>query len=289
MSNDTTNGTEHHLHHGEGHHHGGYSRSAGWILTLCTALVVTAVGFVGVDLGHARHAVTSTITVTGSGTVQGTPDTINFQIGVATVNPTATAALSENDTKVRALEAALLKNGVTKKEMQTSGLNIYDNTNNQGVVTGFTVQDTLNVTMHKVLRAGTAIDAAARAAGNGVQLDGVSFTITNDSSLLRAARIRAMDNAHLAAGQLATAGNRRSEDHGQREPELGHLLPVVRRRRVTQVVGADPNWQSARQRASDRRLLTDQLGPHVSRPTRERPPVPDGGVADRSLNDERRI
>ena len=207
MSNDTTNGTEHHLHHGEGHHHGGYSRSAGWILTLCTALVVTAVGFVGVDLGRARHAVTSTITVTGSGTVQGTPDTINFQIGVATVNPTATAALSENDTKVRALEAALLKNGVTKKEMQTSGLNIYDNTNNQGVVTGFTVQDTLNVTMHKVLRAGTAIDAAARAAGNGVQLDGVSFTITNDSSLLRAARIRAMDNAHLAAGQLATAGN----------------------------------------------------------------------------------
>ena len=91
--------------------------------------------------------------------------------------------------------------------MQTSGLNIYDNTNSQGVVTGFTVQDTLNVTMHKVQRAGTAIDAAARAVGNGVQLDGVSFTITNDSSLLRAARIRAMDHARLAAGQLAQAGD----------------------------------------------------------------------------------
>jgi uncharacterized protein YggE len=173
---------------------------------MVTALVVVAVGFVGVVLGHSRAGATSTITVTGSGTVHGTPDTINFQIGVSTVNPEATTALSENDAKVLALEKALEKNGVTKRDMQTSGLNIYDNTNNQGTVTGFTVQDTLSVTMHQVQKAGAAIDAAARAVGNGVQLNGVSFTITNDSKLLRAARIRAMDNARLAAGQLATAG-----------------------------------------------------------------------------------
>ena len=208
MSEDTSNEDEQHVHrHGEGHLSGRRPRLTGWILTMFTALVVVAVGFVGVVLGHSKAGTTSTITVTGSGTVQGTPDTINFQIGVSTVNPTATAALSDNDNKVRALEAALLKNGVTRKEMQTSGLNIYDNTNNQGVVTGFTVEDTLNVTMHKVQRASVAIDAAARAVGNGVQLNGVSFTITNDSSLLRAARIRAMDNARLAAGQLAKAGD----------------------------------------------------------------------------------
>jgi uncharacterized protein YggE len=208
MSDETTSGTEHLTHdHGGERFTGRRPRLTGWIVTMVTALVVAAVGFAGVALGHNKSVATSTITVTGSGTVQGVPDTINFQIGVSTVNPTATAALSENDKKVRALEAALLKNGVTKKEMQTSGLNIYDNTNNQGTVTGFTVQDTLNVTMHKVQRAGTAIDAAAQAVGNGVQLNGVSFTITNDSSLLRAARIRAIDNARLAAGQLAQAGD----------------------------------------------------------------------------------
>jgi uncharacterized protein len=207
MSDDTN--TEHgHQHHGGDRFTGRRPRLTGWILTMVTALVVVAVGFVGVVLGHSKgNAGRSTITVTGSGTVQGTPDTINFQIGVSTVSPTATAALTENDVKVRAMEAALLKYGVTKKEMQTSGLNIYDNTNNQGVVTGFTVEDTLNITMHKVQRAGVAIDAAARAVGNGVQLNGVSFTITNDSSLLRAARIRAMNNARLAAGQLAKAGD----------------------------------------------------------------------------------
>jgi uncharacterized protein YggE len=208
MSDDITNGHEHSAHsHSTGHATGHRPRMTGWILTMVTALVVVAVGFVGVELGNSKGGARSTITVTGSGTVQGTPDTINFQIGVSTVNPSASAALTENDNKVRALEAALLKNGVTKKEMQTSGLNIYDNTNNQGTVTGFTVEDTLSVTMHKVKLAGAAIDAAAQAVGNGVQLDGVSFTITNDSSLLRAARTRAMHNARLAAGQLAKAGD----------------------------------------------------------------------------------
>ena len=182
-------------------------RLTGWMLTMVTALVVVAVGFVGVVLGHLETAATSTITVTGSGTVQGTPDTINFQIGVSTVNPSATAALTENDNEDERTRGGAGEERRDRKEMQTSGLNIYDNTNSQGMVTGFTVQDTLNVTMHKVQSAGAAIDAAARAAGNGVQLNGVTFTITNDSSLLRAARIRAMDNARLAAGQLAKAGD----------------------------------------------------------------------------------
>src|SRR5580698_9492106 len=144
MSDDTTAETEHSNHSHAGEHHKGHRpRLTGWILTMCTALVVVAVGFVGVVLGHSKAGATSTITVTGSGTVQGTPDTINFQIGVSTINVTASAALTENNTKMKALEAALAKNGVTKKEMQTSGLNIYDNTNNQGNITGFTVEDTL--------------------------------------------------------------------------------------------------------------------------------------------------
>jgi len=53
--------------------------------------------------------------VTGSGTVQGTPDTINFQIGINTVNPLASTALTVNNLKVSALEKALMRNGVTAK------------------------------------------------------------------------------------------------------------------------------------------------------------------------------
>ena len=206
MSDDTVNGDVHA--HGNGPRFAPRRpRLLSWLLLMVTVLVVVAVGFIGVVLGHSGSPSRNTVTVTGSGTVQGTPDTINFQIGVNTVNLLASTALTNNNLKVFALEKALERNGVTKKEMQTSGLNIYENTNNQGTVTGFTVSDTLSVTMHKVKRAGAAIDAAARAAGNGVVLNGVSFTITNDSTLLQAARTRAMDNARLAAGQLAKAGD----------------------------------------------------------------------------------
>ena len=107
---------------------------------------------------------------------------------------------------MKALESALLANGVTKKNMQTSGLNIYQNTNNAGKVTGFTAEDDLNVTMHQLKRSGAAIDAAAHAVGNGIQLSGITFSISNHSSLLAAARARAIENAHTAAAQLAKGG-----------------------------------------------------------------------------------
>src|SRR5665213_3429619 len=175
MNDDTSTRDEQHVHHhGEGHLSGRRPRLTGWILTMVTALVVVAVGFVGVALGHSKYGATSTVTVTGSGTVQGTPDTINFQIGINTINALASTALTNNNLKVGALERALKRNGVTAKEMQTSGLDIYENTNSQGTVTGFTVSDTLSVTMHKVKLAGAAIDAAAQIAGNGVVLNGVS-------------------------------------------------------------------------------------------------------------------
>jgi uncharacterized protein YggE len=147
--------------------------------------------------------------VTGSATVKGTPDTVNFQIGMETTNINAVTALSLNNGRVGALEAALMKHGVTKKEMQTSGLDIEENTNNLGTVTGFTVSDTLNVTMHQITKAGAAIEAAAQAGGNGVELNGITFSISNDSKLLSAARANAMRNAHTEASNIATAGGTR--------------------------------------------------------------------------------
>ena len=177
-------------------------------LAIVAIVVILVAGLVlaSVALGRSSSSKVATINVTGSGTVQGTPDTLNFQIGVQTVAASAAAALAENNTRMSSLEAALLGNGVTRKNLQTSGLNIYQNTNNAGQVTGFSVVDDLNVTMHKLKLAGAAIDAAARAAGNGVQLNGVTFSISNESKLLAAARAKAMRNAHDEASQVAAGG-----------------------------------------------------------------------------------
>jgi len=179
------------------------SRYAVLILVLVLLVIV---GVAGVALGRSKSSAPGTISVTGSGSVMGAPDTITVQLGVQTTAATATLALSENNAKTNALVASLKHHGVKPKDMQTSGLDLYTNTNNAGQVTGFTVDDTLTVTIHHIKQAGAAIDAAANAVGNGIQLNGVTLSISNDSKYLAAARAKAMRNARTAASQIALAG-----------------------------------------------------------------------------------
>jgi uncharacterized protein YggE len=192
----------------------GEPRGAWNILHVLTALVAVlvliAVGFVGAALSRTNSttnkAKPATISVTGTATVKGTPDTVSFDIGMQNSAASASAALKFNNARVNALEKALMKHGVTKSDMQTSGLNISEETNNNGAVIGFTVEDDLTVTMHDLKKAGGAIGAAATAAGNGVELNSITFSISNDSKLLAQARARAMRNAHTEANDIAVAG-----------------------------------------------------------------------------------
>jgi len=176
-------------------------------LLIVFAAVIAVIAFVGETLGHSHSSAgAATITVTGSGTVTGTPNTVSFQIGVSTTARSAAAALRQNNVKTSAMEHSLLTNGVTKKNLQTSDLSIYDNTNSSGAVISFTVSDQLTVTMHDLAKAGAAIDAASNTAGNGVQFSGVSFSISNQSKYLARARTKAMQNARLEASQIARGG-----------------------------------------------------------------------------------
>jgi uncharacterized protein YggE len=178
----------------------------GYVTLIVIVALVIIVGVAGVALGRSKSSAPGTISVTGSGSVMGAPDTVTVQLGVQTTAGTATLALRENNAKTNALIASLKRNGVKPKDMQTSGLDLYTNTNNAGQVTGFSVDDTLTVTIHNIKKAGTAIDAAANAVGNGIQLNGVTLSISNDSKYLAAARAKAMHNARTAASEIASAG-----------------------------------------------------------------------------------
>ena len=181
----------------------GRRRGPRFAFLIVFAAVIAAIAFIGESLGHTSSSSAATISVTGSGTVTGKPDTMSFEIGVQNVAASAKAALAENNTQMNMLETSLLSHGILKKNMQTSGLNIYANTNPAGAITGFTVQDNLNVTTHKLNGAGAALDAAANAVGNNIQLNGVTFSISNQSKLLASARARAVQNAHTEAAQIA--------------------------------------------------------------------------------------
>lgn len=148
----------------------------------------------------------ATITVTGNGVVEGTPDTAIFNIGVDTTAHTALKALEQNNAKVATLEQSLEQSGVQLKDMQTSYLNLSANTNSKGWVRSFSAEDDLTVTMNDLSSLGQALDAAVTATGNGVTLDGISFSISNQSALLASARAQAMQAANTEATQVAAGG-----------------------------------------------------------------------------------
>lgn len=201
--------------HGHDHPHGPEARREAWRrgrrFLLVVLLILGVLVFVGdiltaIVLGRSTSSSShSTVSVTGTGTATGTPNTVSFQVGVSSVAKNASAALAANNARVAKLEAALIASGVTKKNLQTTGLNIYQNTNNKGVVTGYTADDELNVTLHQISKAGTALDAATNAAGNGVQLSGLTYSISNQDSLYQKARTSAMKNALAEAKDIAKA------------------------------------------------------------------------------------
>lgn len=191
-----------------------------WLATRRARL--TAAGLCALALGGAVAGVllassasagsttsTGTISVTGNGQAVGTPDTVTLQMGVSTTAPSASAALDRNDSEMASLEQSFTSAGVPTSGLQTSGLDLDPNYDNSGNVDGYEADDELTVTLHDVGEAGSLIDTAAHAVGNDVRIEGISFSISDTSSLLRSARTQAMQDAAAEAGQLASAAGAR--------------------------------------------------------------------------------
>ncbi|HEV3211822.1 MAG TPA: SIMPL domain-containing protein [Acidimicrobiales bacterium] len=172
------------------------------VLSLCAA----GYGLTRSSKAGAATAPVGTITVTGTGTIEGTPNTVQFSVGIHTVRSNAVAALGANNSQIARLEGTFHAYHVAFKDMQTNNVNFYEQTNRYGTFTGFAVDDSLQVTVPNVRLAGKVIDAAVRIAGNGIQFNGVSFSISNESTLLASARERAMQSALAVARQLASGG-----------------------------------------------------------------------------------
>ena len=88
------------------------------------------------------------ITVTGTGTVSGTPDQLMLYMGVQTNGSSVSAALQRANRAVSAVTRALARTGVRASDIQTSGLSIQpDYTGNSTVPAGYGVSESVNVTL----------------------------------------------------------------------------------------------------------------------------------------------
>jgi uncharacterized protein YggE len=158
------------------------------------------------------------ITVTGTGTATGTPNQLVVTMGVQVSAGSVSTALDAANQTVSQVSAALRNGGVAAADIQTSGLSIYPNyQSGSPVPVSYQVTESLTATLIHISAAGGQIEAAVRAGGNAITVDGVSLNLTDDGPLFATARANAMRDAHAKAGQFASAAG---------EP-LGQVLSIT--------------------------------------------------------------
>lgn len=147
--------------------------------------------------------------------VESAPDMATVGTGVQTRALTAKEAMSLNATAMDKLVAAILKAGIERKDIQTSGITLnpqYDYSNRtegQGPkFLGYEASNQLTVKIRKIAAAGDIVDRMVGAGATNI--NGPSFGIADDSGLLRTAREKAIKTAQDRAGFYAQAAGYRT-------------------------------------------------------------------------------
>ncbi|HMQ32958.1 MAG TPA: SIMPL domain-containing protein [Chloroflexaceae bacterium] len=145
------------------------------------------------------------VTVVGTGEARVAPDMATVQIGVETTAPTTGEALAQNTAQAQAIIERIRQLGVAERDVQTSGFNIHATYDNEGRnVTGYTVSNTVSVTIRDLAQAGELLDQVVEAGANRVY--GVSFGLSDPKAAQAQARDAAVADARARADQLAQAG-----------------------------------------------------------------------------------
>ena len=151
-------------------------------------------------------APTGGITARGTGTVTATPDVVTVTLGVQTEGSSAREALDANTGAATALLDVLRGAGVDPADLRTSDLSVYPSYGDDGRrITGYQVTNRVEAVLRDLAGAGALIDAAAGAVGDAIRVDGLTFSVDDDSTARAAARGDAVRRAVAQAREMAEA------------------------------------------------------------------------------------
>ena len=171
-------------------------------LLLALALAVTASA-----CDHAPDKVGENarqVTVVGSGHVQGVPDTLTADVSVEFVAPDVTAAMNQTNDRQQAVINALTGAGLDRKDISTTEVSLqsrYDSSG--GAITGYRADNSIRVKIHPADSASHVLAVIVGAGGDATRINSVSYSIADDSQLVRDARTRAFQDAKNRAEQYA--------------------------------------------------------------------------------------
>lgn len=146
------------------------------------------------------------ITARGTGTVTAAPDVVTVTLGVQTEAGTAREALDANNRAAATLLDVLRGAGVAQDDLRTSGLAVDPVYGDDGRrITGYRVTNRVTALLRDLAGAGALIDAAAGAVGDAIRVDGVEFSLDDDSAARAQARGDAVRRAIAQAEEMAEA------------------------------------------------------------------------------------
>lgn len=172
---------------------------------ICAAAALLAIGTTvsGCDSPAPVQTNARQVTVVGSGTVQGAPDTVNADVGIDVVAPDVTTAMNQTSERQKAVIDALTAEGIDAKDIKTTAVDLQPQYGENSVITGYRAGNAVNVTIRSLDKAPRVLSSIVDAGGNATRINAVNFTIEDDSKLVADARARAFEDAKARAGQYA--------------------------------------------------------------------------------------
>ncbi|HEX7588272.1 MAG TPA: SIMPL domain-containing protein [Anaerolineae bacterium] len=150
------------------------------------------------------------IAVSGVGKVSVKPDVAMSSIGIEVTGSSLSDTMSQANAKMAAVISQIKSMGVADKDIRTTNFNVQPITDQSrpgggtGKITGYQINNQVNVTVRKIDDLGKILDAAVTAGANSIY--GVSFSVDDPTPFEQQARASAVKNAQDKAGQLAKAG-----------------------------------------------------------------------------------
>jgi len=149
-----------------------------------------------------------TVTVTGTSTVTITPDMATFTVGVSTQDMLVTTAQTANAEAMQQVLDSLKTAGVAAEDLQTDNYSInpvydYQGDNYEQVLKGYSVTNTVQVTVRDLDQLPSLLDAAVAAGAN--ETYGVTFSSSQYAQAYEQALQGAVQAAIRKAGLMAQA------------------------------------------------------------------------------------
>lgn len=144
----------------------------------------------------AQEARGTVLNINAEGVSEARPDIATIELGVRTGARTAEAALEENSRRIAGLMAALQREGVAERDIQTEALSLRPNREGR-VVTNYRAVNSLEVRVRDISATSRIVQAAVNAGGNTV--DRISFGFADPVAQADIARSNAIAEARRRA------------------------------------------------------------------------------------------